>query len=451
MKPIRSLKISISGVRGIIGESLDPALLARFAQSFGTYRDGGTIVVGRDTRTSGQMVKHAVLSGLISTGCKVVDVDIAPVPTIQSAVRHAGASGGIAITASHNPAEWNALKFIKEDGCFLNPYQAEELLGIYHQQEYHRAPSGSLRSIERRTDAVDVHLNAILAELGALPGGRRLRVAFDCCNGAGAVATPHLLERLSCDQVSINTTPDGLFPHPPEPTPQNLGQLGALVRKEGADIGFAQDADADRLAIVDERGEPLGEEYTLALAVDYILSVRPGPVVTNLSTSRMLDDIARHYGVPLLRTRIGEVNVTEGMKKAQAIIGGEGNGGVIYPKINFGRDSLVAMTLVLHSLARAGGSISELAAQLPRYTMVKDVHHTHPHCVRKLLERIRGAAADRPIDETDGIKIFYDQGWVHIRASNTEPIVRVLVEHRSDEGAQALLAEWKKRLADWGA
>ena len=289
MRAIPTLKISISGVRGVVGDSLTPVLLTRFAQAFGTYIGSGTVVVGRDTRTSGEMVRQAVLAGLLSSGCRVIDLDICPVPTVQLAVRHRRAHGGIAITASHNPAEWNALKFIGPDGLFLGSGPARELLDIYHQGEYAKVGGAEMRSVEQMTDGLDLHLKAILDAVGPLPAtGRRLKVALDSCNGAGSLLAPRLLEALGVDVVPINITPNGLFPRQAEPTPENLGALCEAVRTHGCDVGFAQDMDADRLAVVDERGLPIGEDYTLVLATWHVLSRTPGPVVANLSTSAAL-------------------------------------------------------------------------------------------------------------------------------------------------------------------
>jgi len=447
MKSIRTLKISISGVRGVIGDSLTPLLLNRFAQSFGTYVNSGLIVIGRDTRTSGEMVKHAVFAGLMSAGCRIVDLDICPVPTVQLMVRKLNAQGGIALTASHNPQEWNALKFIGSDGCFLNSYEAEELLDIYHQGEYTRVGSNAINEVQRNATAVRTHIDEILKHLGKLPGSRkRLRVVVDCCNGAGSVIAPALLEELGCEVTAINATPNGLFPRPPEPLPQNLAQLCQAVRESRADVGFAQDVDADRLAIVSNQGEAIGEEYSLVLATKYILSKKRGPVVANLSTTMALDDIARQFHCPIIRTKIGEVNVTEGMKKAGAVIGGEGNGGVIYPAINFARDSQVGMALVLHYLAESGRSLSALMRSVPRYYMVKSSLPCSSHKAQAILRMVKQAYSKDQIDLTDGIKIIRKDGWIHIRSSNTEPIVRVTVEARREALSKELAAEVMDRI-----
>lgn len=449
MRAIPTLKISISGVRGVVGESLTPALLARFAQAFGTYVGSGTVVVGRDTRPSGEMVRQAVFAGLLSTGCRVIDLDIVPVPTVQLAVRHRRAHGGIAITASHNPAEWNALKFIGPDGLFLGPGPARELLDIYHQGEYTKSPGAGIRGVERMTDADELHVRAILDAVGVLPaGGRRPRVALDACNGAGSIVTPRLLEALGADVVPINVTPDGSFPRPAEPLPEHLGALCDAVRAHGCDIGFAQDMDADRLAVVSEAGEPIGEDLTLVLAAWLVLSRTPGPVVANLSTSSALDAVASRFGCLVHRSKIGEANVTERMRLEGAVIGGEGNGGVIYPRINFGRDSLVGIALVLHLLAVSGSTVSQLVAGLPPFRMVKEKLPCPSARIPDVLRMVKREFAGLRMDTRDGVKVLLDDGrWFLVRGSNTEPIVRVVAEASTDAAARALVDDLVARTA----
>jgi phosphomannomutase len=448
MRAIPTLKISISGVRGVVGDSLTPSLLARFAQAFGTYAGSGTIVVGRDTRTSGEMVRQAVFAGLLSSGCRVVDLDIVPVPTVQLAVRHRRAHGGIAVTASHNPAEWNALKFIGPDGLFLGPGPARELLDIYHQGEYVKVAGHDMRPIERMANAPDLHQQAILDAVGALPpGARRLRVALDACNGAGSIVAPRLLAALGADVVPINVTPNGLFPRPAEPLPENLGALGETVRAHGCDVGFAEDMDADRLAVVDETGTPIGEELTLVLATWFVLSRTPGPVVANLSTTAALDAVAGRFGCTVGRSKIGEANVTERMVADRAVIGGEGNGGVIYPSINFGRDSLVGMALILHLLAGQGKCVSALVGELPPFRMVKEKVTCPSSRIPDVLRMVRREFAGHRLDTRDGVKVMFDDGcWVLVRGSNTEPIVRVVAEAGSDAAARALVDDLMARV-----
>jgi phosphomannomutase len=447
MRAIPTLKISISGVRGVVGESLTPALLVRFAQAFGTYTGPGTIVIGRDTRTSGEMVRQAVVAGLLSTGCRVVDLDICPVPTVQLLVRERRARGGIAITASHNPAEWNALKFINSEGLFLADAQARQLLDIYHQGEYRKVAGAQMRAVETGAGAIDLHIKAILDALGPLPAGaRKLRVAVDSCNGAGSVVAPRLLAALGVEVVALNVTPDGLFPRGAEPVPENLGALSAAVCEHACDVGFAQDMDADRLAVVSERGEPLGEEYTLVLAVRYVLGHEPGAVVANLSTTHVLDSVARAFDCPIYRSRIGEANVAEEMQRQRAVVGGEGNGGVIYPRINFARDSLVAMALILHLLAETGRTVSELMAELPRSYMLKEKLACRSDRIRAALRAVREEYAQWPMDLRDGVKVTTPDGWLLVRGSNTEPIIRLVAEAETEERARDLIADVRGRV-----
>jgi phosphoglucosamine mutase len=447
MQAIPTLKISISGVRGVIGQSLTPTLLTRFAQAFGTYVGKGTIVMGRDTRTSGEMVRQAVLAGLLSSGCRVVDLDICPVPTVQLLVRKLRARGGIAITASHNPAEWNALKFTNSAGLFLSGAQARQLLDIYHQGEYVKVSGAEMRSIEPSAGALDLHIKDILDALGTLPqGARRLRVAVDSCNGAGSVIAPRLLAALGCDVIPVNVTPDGVFPRGAEPVPENLGALSQAVREHGADVGFAQDMDADRLAVVSERGEPIGEEYTLVLAVRRVLAKERGPVVANLSTTHVLDAVAQSFGCPIYRSKIGEANVTEEMQRHGAVIGGEGNGGVIYPRINFARDSLVGMALILHLLADTQQTVSEILGELPRSFMIKEKLACRSDKIGRVLKMVRSAYAEWPMDLRDGIKVMLTDGWLLVRGSNTEPIIRLVAEAATEAGARRLIEEARSRV-----
>jgi phosphomannomutase len=445
MRAIPTLKISISGVRGVVGQSLTPKLLTRFAQAFGTHTGSGTIVIGRDPRTSGEMVKHAVVAGLLSTGSRVIDIGVCPVPTVQLQVRHRRAQGGIAITASHNPAEWNALKFIGSSGLFLDGGQARELLDIYHQGEYTRVGGAELRTVEEVEGAIDLHIKSILDALGPLPQTqKKLRVVLDSCNGAGSIVGPRLIEALGAEVIRLNTTPDGSFPRPAEPLPENLGDLRQAVRDNQADIGFAQDMDADRLAIVSEDGEAIGEDNTLVLASLYVLGHEKGAVVANLSTSSAVVDVAKKFDCPVFLTKIGEVNVTDAMQQQNAVIGGEGNGGVIYPRINFARDSLVGIALVLHLLAESGKSVTELLKDIPRYSIVKEKMACPSDRIATALRLVRQEFASLPMDTRDGVKVTMPDGWVLVRGSNTEPIIRIVAEAKSEERARAMVSRVAK-------
>lgn len=441
MRAIPTLKISISGVRGVVGQSLTPKLLTRFAQAFGTHTGPGTIVIGRDPRTSGEMVKHAVVAGILSTGSRVIDIGVCPVPTVQLQVRHRRAQGGIAITASHNPAEWNALKFIGSNGLFLDAGQARELLDIYHQGEYTKVGGADIRTVEEAEGATDLHIKAIIDALGPLPKTtKKLRVVLDSCNGAGSLVGPKLIQALGAEVIPINVTPDGSFPRPAEPVAENLGELCAKVKEHHADVGFAQDMDADRLAIVSNRGEAIGEDYTLVLAMLYVLAREKGPVVANLSTTCAVEDIAKRFDCPVFLTKIGEVNVTDAMRQHNAVIGGEGNGGVIYPRINFARDSLTGMALVLHLLADSGKSVTELLETVPRYSIVKEKMSCRSDRISSVLRMVRREFAQFQLDTRDGVKVIQPGGWVLVRGSNTEPIIRIVAEARDEAQARAMLA-----------
>ncbi len=449
MTRTQSLKISISGVRGIVGESLTPQLLTAFAGAFGTYLGRGPILVGRDTRKSGEMVRNAVFAGLLSSGCEPVDLGICPVPSIQIRTAAVRARGAIAITASHNPVEWNALKFVGPCGLFLNTHQAGELLDIYHQRDFTQVPSSEIRRARADGQAVATHLERLMRCLDARAVRRAgLKVALDACNGAGSVAAPRFLRDLGCRLFAIHTDPDGGFPRNPEPTPENLGDLQAAVRRHGADIGFAQDADADRLAVVDGSGHAIGEDYTLALACLFVLRRSPGPVVTNLSTTRAVDDIAAALDCPVIRTRIGEINVVEEMIQSHAVVGGEGNGGVILPAVHYCRDSMGGMGAILQLMAETGKSLREILKDLPRYFMVKEKTAFPPDGVPLLLDRLRREFPGAEISTLDGLKLSWAGEWLHVRSSNTEPVLRLVAEARSARRARALVRHAQALVAE---
>ncbi|MBC7287470.1 MAG: phosphoglucosamine mutase [Armatimonadetes bacterium] len=431
---MKQLRISIGGVRGIVGEALTPDIAVGFAQAFGTYVGGGRILVSRDTRRSGPMVVQCVIAGLLGAGCEVVDLDICPTPALQLAVRDSEAAGGIAVTAGHNDARWNALKFIRPDGIFLNPREAQELLEIYHQGEFAKATWSQLRPVGRDHGAAERHLHAILEQVDVEAIRRAgLRVAVDCANGACSPWSPKLLEALGCEAVAINTEVDLPFPHPPEPSPRNLGQLSALVRASGADVGFAHDADGDRLGIVAENGTPLGEELTICLAEEMLLSRGdPGPVVVNLSTTSAVDVIARRYDREVIRTKIGQAYVCEAALNYCAAVAGEGSGGVVVPRLNYANDSMAVMAHILELIAKRQVPVSELVREtVPPLHMVKLVVPCGMDQVFGVLERIRNhRPPDWAVSENldDGIKYIGEDCWVHVRASQTEPLIRVIAE-----------------------
>ncbi len=439
------MKVSVSGVRGVVGESLTPQLAARFASAFGTYVGRGKVVVARDARPSGPMIKNAVIAGLLATGCQPVDFGVAPIPSALVFTETSQSAGGVAVTASHNPPEWNGLKFIGPRGLYLNPSQVEEFLDIYHQGEFSFVPADKYKKMTAEPDPLEPHLSKLLKALNVgMIRERKLKVVADCCNGAGAVLMPAFLEALGCRAVLINARPDGAFVRDSEPVPENLTEVCRAVVEEKADVGFAQDADADRLAIIDERGVPLGEELTLALAVKHVLAKTPGPVAANVSTTRAVDDIAQAAGVPAFRTKIGEINVVEEVIQRNAVIGGEGNGGVIWPRVHACRDSFSAAGLVLEMMAASGKKISELRDEIPFYVMLKDKVEATSEEAHRIVGDLRRRYAGENINTLDGLKIQFAGSSVHLRPSNTEPVIRIMAEATTREEAVRLLAAFKK-------
>jgi len=436
---MESLIIGISGVRGIVGETLTPELLTRLGSAFGTYMDGGKVVIGRDTRTSGEMVKYSVLGGLLSTGCEIIDIDICTTPSCQIMIRELNADGGVVISGSHNPAQWNALKFFRKDAIYLNDSEGKQLLNIYYQGDFIKARWDEIRVVRKDERTIEKHLRKVLANADVnLIRKRKLKVALDSCNGAGSIITPELLKRLGCETVKIHCEPSGFFPHNPEPVFINLADLSAKVSESGADIGFAQDADADRLAIISEKGDVLGEEYSLCLAAEFMLRKKKGIAVTNLSTTRAMDDIVRKYSSRLIRTKVGEVNVAETMEENRAVIGGEGNGGIIDPRVHYGRDSLAGIALILQYMAETGKRISELAEEVPKYYIEKRKILCSRGESNKVLELVKEKYKKEKMDLSDGIKIDWEDSWVHMRSSNTEPVMRIITESRSKRKSEQL-------------
>lgn len=451
MKKNATLKISISGARGIVGDSLTPQLAATLAQAFGTYVGGGPVLVGRDARASGIMLSEAVMAGLLAVGCRPVDVGILPIPSFLFLTKAIPSAGGIAVTASHNPKPWNGLKFISREGLYLSPRQTEEYLDIYHQGAFDFIPPGEYKSIRVMPDAGEAHLRRLLRRFDS-PAlrRRRFKVALDCNNGAGAPLAPRFLRELGCEVIPLYCEPNGEFAHDPEPTPENIPDVCEAVKSAGADIGFVQDADADRLAVVDEKGRPIGEELTLVLAVRHVLAKTKGSVVCNLSSTRALDDITAACGVKLFRTRIGEINVVEKLlsAKPKAVIGGEGNGGVINPEIHPCRDSFTAMGLILEALAAGRKSVSSLVSTLPRYVLIKDRIEGSAERAHRLIALLRKRFEKAgKVCLLDGLKVDFSDHWIHLRPSNTEPIIRVLAEAKTEAGARKALESLKTEIS----
>ncbi len=447
----RPLKITIAGVRGVVGETLTPELLVNFSQAFGTYIGPGRVLVSRDTRPSGVMVAPCVFSGLTASGCEVVDLGVCPTAALQVAVKDSDAVGGVAITAGHNDARWNALKFSREDGIYLNPQQAAELLNVYHQKEFAKARWDELRPVGRDDSAGERHLEAVRVQVDVdAIRAAQLKIAIDCTNGACSEFTPRLLEGLGCEVVAINDDPELSFPHEPRPTPPNLSQLRALVRAAGADAGFAHDADGDRLGVVTEDGEAPGEEYTLCLAAEMVLGRGdPGPVVTNLSTTMAVDDVARKYGREVVRTGIGQVFIAEAAFNYSAAIAGEGSGGIVFPAINYAHDSISALAHIVNLMAERGGPISGLIAEIPRYYIIKREVVCPPQRAYSVLEDLRrdiDAPWAEEINLDDGVKLIGADRWVHIRVSLTEPRIRVITEADAKGLAMDLADEYERKV-----
>jgi len=443
MKP---LKIGITGVRGIVGETFTPELAVEFAEAFGTYLDRGRILVCRDTRPSGPMIRSAVLAGLLASGCEVVDLGICPTPSMQLAIKWLKADGGIAITAGHNPWQWNALKFVRGDGLYLNPTQGEELLDIFHQGEFAKATWDTIKQTVQHENAIPHHVD-VLNEAFAFETGklRRLVVAVDCCNGACSLMTPQWLSQLGCEVLALNDDPTGFFPHEPEPKPSTMAQLSAVVKAGRADIGFAQDADGERLGIVTERGERLSEETSLALAALIRLKERTGTIVTNVSTTNAIEIVARNGGGKVVRTPVGQVYISEAMIEHNAVLGGEGSGGITVPEVQLTHDNNAAIGLILRYLSQTGERVSELVDQLPHLTVLKHNIAVEPNRLYSVLQDFRTAveAEQLEYDTTDGVKVTMPSGWIHVRASNTESIIRIIVESENADEAPELL-DWAR-------
>ncbi|MFH1749021.1 MAG: phosphoglucosamine mutase [Planctomycetota bacterium] len=435
-----ALMVGISGVRGLVGETLTPALALEFARAYGTVLGGGRVVLGRDSRPSGEMYAAAVTAGLLSTGCEVTQLGLVMTPTVGRTIREGGYDGGMCITASHNPGQWNGLKFFDQQGAAPATASAQRIVATRNAGEFRQIKNG-FNTI--RTDAkagqrhVQAVLDAVETDLKPLAG---MTVVLDSVNGAGCLDSPALLEGFGCRLHQLNGTPTGEFAHPPEPVRENLTDLCEAVPKAGAAVGFAQDPDADRLAIVDETGRYIGEEYTLVLAAQAVLMNRPGPVATNLSTSRMLDDVAARYGAHVVRTPVGEAHVVQATLESGCVLGGEGNGGVIDPRICLVRDSLSGMSLVLQLLAATGKTISQLVADMPSYTSIKQKFPCPRARIATAVTAVTNAFAEYQPNTTDGVRVDLPQGWVHVRASNTEPIIRIIAEGTQPADAEKLVA-----------
>ena len=447
------LMIGVSGIRGRVGFGLTPEVVARYAAAFGAWAiargHSKAIVLGRDSRVTGPLFHTVTRAALESVGADVIDIGLTTTPTIQLAVEHHHAAGGLGITASHNPIEWNALKFIGPDGLFLSAAQGAEMRALVDRGIPY-ATYDALGTTRFDADAIARHLDRVLAlPFLDIPGirARRFRVAYDACRGAGGAVIPHLLELLGCTVEAIELEADGRFPRPPEPVPENLGALEQLVKRTGAQIGFATDPDVDRLALVSDAGVAIGEDYTLALATRVVLRHRSGPVVTNLSTSRIVDDMAAERGARVIRAPVGEVNVALRMRAEGAVIGGEGNGGVILPELHLGRDAPLGVALLLQLMHEDGEPLSRIVGRFPRYAIIKDKLDGPAKPLDAVYAALTQAFPDAEADTQDGLRLGWKDRWIHVRPSGTEPIVRVIAEAPTPAGAQALVDQGRELLA----
>jgi phosphomannomutase len=439
------LIISISGMRGIVGENLFPSIAAEYGCAFGKFLKNKhtgnkrklSVCIGRDSRSSGQMLKSAVATGLCSVGVDVVDLGLVTTPGVGIMVRELGCNGGVIITASHNPIQYNGIKLLLGNGVAPPADAAEQIKQYFSDKHFALVNSshhGNITSNEQ-TDAT--HIAKVLAIVNKKTiAAKKYKVVLDSINGAGGRVTKKMLAELGCEVIAINDEPTGIFAHRPEPIAKNLTGLCKMVKEKGADIGFAQDPDADRLAIVDEAGTYLGEEYTLALAAKYIFSKKTGKAATNLSTSRMIDDIAAKSGSQVIRTAVGEANVAAAMLKHNCIIGGEGNGGVIDLRVGPIRDSLVGIALILQLMAETGKTVGQLAGEIIGYYMRKEKFAAEQAKARHILDLAKKTFTDAKLDTTDGCRFDFDDGWLHLRASNTEHVMRVIVEAKNRTIAQ---------------
>jgi phosphomannomutase len=449
------LMVSVSGVRGRVGEGLTPEVVARFAAAFGAWLRQRTsrprVVVARDSRVSGPMFERVVIAGLQSVGCDVILAGLVPTPTALFTIRHQRADGGIVVTASHNPVEWNALKFASAAATFLDGDEAAAMRAFLSDRPIQRAAWDHLGQLTTDTEAAARHIDAVLGirhlNLAGLRA-RRFRVALDCVRGAGGVILPELLRQLGCDIIGMDLDTDGLFPRTPEPVAENLAGLERAVLDGKADIGMATDPDADRLALVSEDGRAIGEDMTLALAADLVLRHNPGPVVANLSTSRVLEDVAAAHGGRLERAPVGEINVARAMQAAGAVIGGEGNGGVILPDVHHTRDAAVAAALVLQALLEHGRPLSEAVASWGPYTIVKDKLPRQIGSLDAIYEKLATRLQAPAVDRRDGLRLDWpaERRWLHLRPSGTEPIFRIIAEAPTGKEARELVGQARSAL-----
>jgi phosphomannomutase len=435
-----TLMDSISGVRGIVGDGLTPEVIVKYTSAYADFIEQGKVVVGRDARITGDMVNQIVIGTLLAKGLDVVDIGIVPTPTVQYTVKTLEAQGGIAISASHNPNEWNALKLLNGTGQFMSPEEHEKMKTYLNQESIYETWQ-KIGTRKEYFEALDKHIEAIL-KLKLIDQQnirkRKFKVLIDCVNGAGVYSVPKLLQKLGCDVIQMNYEESGIFPRLPEPIPENLTKTMEAVKKSEVDLGIVVDPDVDRLVLITEKGEPFSEENTITQAVRFVLSKTPGNVVVNLSTTRAVEDVAKQFGCKVFRSPVGEANVVKMMKEVDAIIGGEGSGGVIYPALHYGRDALVGIALTLQNLLEENCTISQLKDKLPKYFITKKKVELNDISPDNVIEFMIKKYSSEKINTEDGLRIDFSDHWIHLRKSNTEPIIRIIVEAVSKDQAEEL-------------
>ncbi len=442
-----TLMVSISGIRGIVGDGLDPKTIVEFASAYADFIGEGKIVIGRDSRVTGEMVKSLLIGTLTAKGLDVIDIGICPTPTVQLTVKNLKANGGIAISASHNPNQWNALKLLNSTGQFMTPDEHQQLKTKLGSDIYVYKTWEKVGKVTLYPEAIEEHIKAVMGisciDVEAIRK-RKFRILADCVNGAGYDCIPELLERFGCEVIKMDCEKTGIFPRLPEPIPENLGETFRRVKESKADIGIIVDPDVDRLVLVTEKGEPFIEENTITQAVKFYLSKKKGAVVVNLSTTRAVRDIAAQNGCKSYMSAVGEANVVQKMKETNAIIGGEGSGGVILPEVHYGRDALIGIALTLQHLLEFGGTMSELKQSLPRYEIAKRKIELTKQSPAAIFAVLKEKSVGAVINEEDGLHLDFPDYWVHCRASNTEPIIRIICEARDRTAADRIADEYKK-------
>ncbi|MFC2094206.1 phosphoglucosamine mutase [Bacteroidota bacterium] len=444
-----TLMVSVSGIRGIIGDGLDPGTIIKYTNAYAGFIGKGKVVVGRDARITGDMVNQLVTGTLLAKGLDVINIGICPTPTVQFNVKELNADGGIAISASHNPNEWNALKLLNSTGQFMTPEENKIMLMNLDEEDRVYKPWDEVGKNSFYIEGIQNHVNAVLSmkyiDLEAIRK-RNFKILVDCVNGAGAYVIPQLLKEFGCEVIEMNCEKSGIFPRLPEPLPENLTETFKAVKDSKADLGIVVDPDVDRLVLIANNGIPFGEENTITQAVKFILSKEKGSVVINLSTTRGVEDVANDYGCEVYRSKVGEANVVERMKEVKAVIGGEGSGGVIYPAIHYGRDALVGIAITLQHLLEFGGTMSQLKDTLPDYSICKkkvELLNIDPDDV---IDRMKNKYNQEKINTEDGLRIDFEDFWVHLRKSNTEPIIRIIAEAKSTDEAEKYASEFLNEL-----